>query len=81
MILPGLAAHPRIDPSTDTMEDSLPHKISKLCPPNSVRFKIARPPMPIFRHFTLNILKRDTSKKRGINGKQKNARLSPLHAP
>ena len=43
MILPGLAAHPRIEPPADTLEDSPPDQISKLCPPNSVRFKISRP--------------------------------------
>ena len=43
MILPSLSTRPRIEPPGDTLEDSLPHKISKLCPPNSVRFKIARP--------------------------------------
>lgn len=29
--------------------------------------------LAILRHITLNILKRDSSKKRGIKGKQKNA--------
>ncbi|HEY5894712.1 MAG TPA: ISAs1 family transposase [Chthoniobacterales bacterium] len=38
-----------------------------------VRAGYAAENMAILRHFTLNLLKRDTSKKRGINGKQKNA--------
>ena len=38
-----------------------------------VRLGHAAENLTILRHFTLNILKRDSSKKRGIKGKQKNA--------